>query len=181
MLLYEKSHFSVKVISTKELILKALNNYKPIYTQDQIADQKEPLMVCVTGCMKQVRLGFDYHGDAVMEKFHVEPLTFSVIPCNPYIAEPLKELVHPQAAPQQFTGDGNALFDYVVVLNENHDGPIVHVEIARDGRDEANDVDMPEAQNESEVQNESEAQNEEDRKCFPSAPSNKQSLRSCVV
>jgi hypothetical protein len=107
------SHYSVKVIAKKDMMLAALNAYKPIYAQD-MENLKEPLMICVTGTMEQVRLDFDYHGFAVIEKFHMEPYNISVIPCNPYIAESLKELAHPQTAPQAFTGDENALFDYVV-------------------------------------------------------------------
>lgn len=55
-----------------------------------------------------------------------------MIPCNPYIAESLKDLAHPQTAPQAFTGDGNALFDYVVILNVDNEGPVAHPEIVRD-------------------------------------------------
>ncbi|KAI9326703.1 hypothetical protein BD770DRAFT_296481, partial [Pilaira anomala] len=116
-MLYE-IRYSVKVIAKKEMVLKALNDYRPVYSGD-MQDQQQPLMICVTGPMEQVRLDFDYHGFAVSEKFHIEPLNLSVIPCNPYIAETLKDLAHPQTAPQQFTGNGYALFDYVVILDMN--------------------------------------------------------------
>lgn len=122
----------MKVIAKKDMLLKALNDYKPIYTQEQMETQKQPLMISVTGCMKQVRLDFDYHGRVAIEKFHIEPFVIAVVPCNPFIAEPLKELVHPQTAPQRFTGDENALFDYVVILDMDHEGPITSVEVARD-------------------------------------------------
>lgn len=113
------------------MLLNALNEYRPIYTEE-MANQRQPLMICVTGPMEQVRLDFDYHGFSVIEKFHIEPLNISVIPCNPYIAESLKDLAHAQTAPQTFTGDGNALFDYVVVLDMDHDGPVAQPEIVRE-------------------------------------------------
>ena len=125
------SRYSVKVIAKKEMVLDALNDYKHIHSET-MGNQKQPLMICVTGPMEQVRLDFDYHGFAVSEKFHMEPLNISVIPCNPFIAENLKDLAHPQTAPQQFTGDGNALFDYVIILDKNHQGPVAQPEIARD-------------------------------------------------
>lgn len=117
------------------MVLKALNDYRPVYSGD-MQDQQQPLMICVTGPMEQVRLDFDYHGFAVSEKFHIEPLNLSVIPCNPYIAETLKDLAHPQTAPQQFTGNGYALFDYVVILDMNHTGPVSHPERARERENE---------------------------------------------
>ncbi|KAI9330707.1 hypothetical protein BD770DRAFT_403752, partial [Pilaira anomala] len=117
------------------MVLKALNDYRPVYSGD-MQDQQQPLMICVTGPMEQIRLDFDYHGFAVSEKFHIEPLNLSVIPCNPYIAETLKDLAHPQTAPQQFTGNGYALFDYVVILDMNHTGPVSHLERARERENE---------------------------------------------
>ena len=113
------------------MVLDALNDYNPIYSEI-MGNRKQPLMICVTGPMEQVRLDFDYHGFTVTEKFHMEPLNISVIPCNPYIAEKLKDLAHPQTAPQRFTGDENALFDYVVILNMDHQGPVSQPEVARD-------------------------------------------------
>lgn len=115
------------------MLLKALNDHKSIYTQEQMEFQRQPLMISVTGCMKQVRLDFDYHGRVAIEKFHMDPLTMAVIPCNPFIAEPLKDLVHPQTAPQKLHDDGYALFDYVIIFDEDHIGPVIaNMEVVRE-------------------------------------------------
>lgn len=115
------------------MLLKALNDYNPIYTQEGMELQKQPLMISVTGCMKQVRLDFDYHGRVAIEKFHIDPLVIAVIPCNPFIAEPLKELVHPQTAPQRLQDNGYSLFDYIIIFDADHSGPVIStMEVVRE-------------------------------------------------
>lgn len=117
------------------ILMDAFCEYNANYTAGGLRDEKQPLMISVSGEMEQVRLGNDYHGEMVEEKFHLRAFLISVIPCNPYIPESLTDLVHPQVSPQRFTGDNNSLFDYIVVLDPNYTGPAHTTEPARDRGD----------------------------------------------
>lgn len=61
-----------------------------------------------------------YLGRAVEEKFHMVPLAVAVLPCVPLVVDGLKNKVHPEVGPIQFSEGVKEGF-FVVNLSLNQD------------------------------------------------------------
>lgn len=60
-------------------------------------------MLVTTGVMDQQPTIAGFLGRAVEEKFHVVPLAMTVLPCIPLVFESLKDMIHPEVGPIQFS------------------------------------------------------------------------------
>lgn len=83
-------------------------------------ERKDPLILLVTGVMKQQPTVRAFLGRVVEEKFHMQALCMTIIPGIPLIPERLKEMVHPEIAPIQL-GEGVKEGYFFVNLSMNQD------------------------------------------------------------
>lgn len=95
--------YSVKIIADKELVRKAFTDYEPTWTLDSLVNKKRPIIISATGTMQQQTAGAAFLGRVVEEKFHMELLSLSIIPCVPLVCNSLKRMVHPEVGPTQLS------------------------------------------------------------------------------
>lgn len=106
--------YSVKTIIEKQLFQEAIINYNRDWTIESLASHKQPLILAVSGSMKQQPTERTFLGVAVEEKFHLKAVILSIIPCVPLVSNRLKGMVHPSLAPVELSEglkDGYFLVD----------------------------------------------------------------------
>ncbi|KAI8639034.1 hypothetical protein BD408DRAFT_350716 [Parasitella parasitica] len=99
-LLYEL-YSAVKTVVDKQTFLDAISSYNNTWTVESLVELKEPLIMVVSGSMRQQSADRTYLGDSVEEKFHLRAVSMAVIPCIPFTANKLKKMIHPNIAPIQ--------------------------------------------------------------------------------
>ncbi|KAI8636140.1 hypothetical protein BD408DRAFT_329920, partial [Parasitella parasitica] len=109
---------SVKVILDKTLCLAALRAYNADWTFNDLSNNKEPLLVSVSGSMRQQPIQINFIGITVEEKFHLRAVYISILPCIPLVSNKLKKLVHPSIAPVEIE-EGQKQGYFVVNLSKN--------------------------------------------------------------
>lgn len=87
-----------------------------------ITQEQVPLMVVATGVMKQQAILSAFLGTVVEEKFHMSPLSMSILPCKPFIRDSLRPMIvdHPDLAPIRF-GRGCKEGFFIVNLSAEQD------------------------------------------------------------
>lgn len=98
----------------------ALKNYNGSWTLDSILNKKEPLIVVISGTMTQQPIQATFLGVAVEEKFHLDTISLSILPCIPLVSNHLKNMVHPDISPTQLT-EGAKEGYFLVDLSNNQD------------------------------------------------------------
>ncbi|CAO0796865.1 unnamed protein product [Mucor circinelloides] len=94
------ARYSVKVVLEKQLFfLDALNAYNHEWTFDSLPTLKQPMILVVSGPMKQQPTQASFKGNAVEEKFHLRAVTAKFIPCISLVSNSLKTMVYPSIAP----------------------------------------------------------------------------------
>lgn len=91
------------MISDKDILIKAFEDYDTTWKIENMKNKKRPIMMIATGIMQQQPALNAFLGRVVEEKFHMKPLAMSVIPCVPLISNKLKYMVHPEVGPTQLT------------------------------------------------------------------------------
>lgn len=98
------SRYSVKVIAKKRMVETAFTDYDHSWDLETvIKHKKEPLLLIVTGVMDQQPIVAGYLGRVIEEKFHIAPHSISVLPCIPLVRDGLKDMVHPEIGPINFS------------------------------------------------------------------------------
>ncbi|KAI8327639.1 hypothetical protein BD560DRAFT_457201 [Blakeslea trispora] len=118
-LLYEP-YKAVKVIANLSLVQEMIQGYDNEWSISRMGEKKDPLIILVTGVMKQQPTVRAFLGRVVEEKFHMQALSMTIIPGIPLIPERLKEMVHPEIAPIQL-GEGIKEGYFYVNLSMNQD------------------------------------------------------------
>lgn len=90
-LFIQTSRYSVKVKLEKQLFLDALHSYNDEWTIGSLASLKQPMIMAVSGPMKQQATQASFKGDSVEEKFHMKAVTAQFIPCIPSPAIPFEK------------------------------------------------------------------------------------------
>lgn len=79
-------------------------------------------MMIASGVLKQELTVNSFLGRAVEEKFHMRPLSLSIIPCIPLVSEVLKDMIHPDVAPVEFSkGEKEGYFYVNLSLDQDFD------------------------------------------------------------
>lgn len=68
-----------------------------------MANKKRPMLIVASGTMEQQTAGSAFLGRVVEEKFHMNLMSISIIPCVPLITHKLKYMVHPEVGPTQLS------------------------------------------------------------------------------
>jgi hypothetical protein len=115
---------------------QAFKLYDSSWDLEVLRSKKNPILLITTGVMNQQPTVTGFLGTAVEEKFHLIPLSLSVLPCVPLISIGLKDMVHPDIGPIQLSeGDKEGYFrvnlstnqdfsngpEYFGIYNENDD------------------------------------------------------------
>ncbi|KAG2192679.1 hypothetical protein INT47_003621 [Mucor saturninus] len=85
-----------------------------------LKEKKDPIFMVATGSMNQQPTVSGFFGRAVEEKFHLSVIALRILPCTPFVAETLKDMVHPDIGPVQITKGVREGYFYVN-LSLNHD------------------------------------------------------------
>ncbi|CAO0802405.1 unnamed protein product [Mucor circinelloides] len=124
--LYESysARYSVKIVLEKQLFLDALSAYNPEWSFGSLASLKQPMILAVSGPMKQQPTLASFKGDAVEEKFHMRAVTASFIPCIPLVSNKLRKMVHPTIAPVEIEqGNKEGFFSVNLSLKKGFQEP----------------------------------------------------------
>jgi hypothetical protein len=122
---FDFSRYTVKIISSSILLEETFLSYDSSWTMDSMSKKKDPLILTVTGTMKQQPAIASFLGRGVEEKFHMTPMAIHIIPCIPLVSNRVKEMVHPDVGPTQISeGIKDGYFYVDLSLKQNFDiGP----------------------------------------------------------